>query len=135
MSAFDKYKKTIIDYISDPENEFPTRTEMALDIVKYKNISALYKIFTRDDLAEIEREGLDERRKRYSRDLSLIDRSMITQAQDGDIDAAKLIYDRLEGSVPQHLKHQNPDGSPLEPLAGGIRLTFVKAAAKEPDNE
>lgn len=131
MKAAERHKQTLIEYIADPDNEFPTRREMALDVIKYKDTSTLYKRFTPEELTEIEIEGLAMRRKRYTRDLSVIDRQVISQAQDGDLVAADMAYNRFEGSVPQHLKHQNPDGTPLNPLAGGIRLTFVKKEVKE----
>lgn len=131
MKASERNRNLIIDYISDPDNPFPTRAEMALIICNYKEIASLYKTLTKEQLTEIEHEGLAARRKRYSKKLSRIDEAMIKEAEDGNHAAAKLIYDRIEGSINQdiNVKHS---GSILE---GGIQISFVKAEKKEDEKK
>lgn len=127
MRASERNRQKIIDFISDPENDFPTRSEMALVICNYKDICSLYKVHTKEELSEIEAEGLAARRKRYTKDLAEIDKAMISNAKMGDSTSAKLVYERIEGSVDQNVNH-NHSGDLLK---DGIQISFVKAEKKE----
>jgi len=126
MKAAERNRALIIDYISDPDNPFPSRSEMALVICNYKEIASLYKTLTKEQLTEIEAEGLAARRRRYTKKLSLIDEAMIKEAEDGNHAAAKLIYERIEGAVEQGVNVHH-SGNILE---DGIQVSFVKAEKK-----
>ena len=126
MRAAERNRQKIIDFISDPENDFPTRSEMALIICNYKDIASLYKIHTKEELSEIEADGLAARRKRYTSLLSEVDKAMITEAKMGNHAAAKLIYERIEGAVDQGVNVHH-SGNILE---DGIQVSFVKAEKK-----
>ena len=95
MSAKDRHKAKLIEFISDPENESPNRNEMAA-ILKL-NIRTLYNHFTPDELHNIEKEGLEERRKKYAPLLSKADKALLDRAASGDPQACKLAYQRFEG--------------------------------------
>ena len=127
MKAAERNRALIIDYISDPDNPFPSRSEMALVICNYKEIASLYKTLTKEQLTEIEAEGLAARRRRYTSLLSDIDKSMISEAKSGNCAAAKLIYERIEGAVDQGVNVHH-SGNILE---DGIQISFVKAEKKE----
>ena len=92
-----QYSEIIISYIGDPDNSFPTRTEIATKALELNDLPVLYKTFTPAELLDLERKGLDLRRSRYSRMLSNVDRAMISKAMTGDAQAARLCYQRFEG--------------------------------------
>ena len=97
ISAKEKNKGRLLEYMGNPDHEFPTKKEMAVNVLKYKHVQSLYQCFTKEEILEIEREALRERRKRYSKDLADIDRAIIQEAKSGNERAAKLVYQRLEG--------------------------------------
>lgn len=60
MTAKDKHRINLLEYLSNPDNKVIMRSELAekvLDISK----SALYKFFNTDELSEIETEALKRR--------------------------------------------------------------------------
>ena len=127
MRAFDRHRNTIIEFIADPDNDFPSRSEIALVILNYKDVSSLYRIFTKEELTQIEADGLAARRKRYTKKLARIDDAMIKEAEGGNHAAAKLIYERIEGAVEQGVNVHH-SGNILE---DGIQVSFVKAEKKK----
>lgn len=86
----------LLNYLSDPANDMLTRRELSTKVLGYKQPHGIYNSFTPDDLYEIERLALENRRKRYSVWLSKVDRGLINKACKGDAQAAKLIYQRFE---------------------------------------
>jgi len=127
LRAFDRHRNTIIEFIADPDNDFPSRSEIALVILNYKDVSSLYRIFTKEELTQIEADGLAARRKRYTKKLARIDDAMIKEAEGGNHAAAKLIYERIEGAVEQGVNVHH-SGNILE---DGIQVSFVKAEKKK----
>jgi len=127
LRAFDRHRNTIIEFIADPDNDFPSRSEIALVILNYKDVSSLYRIFTKEELTQIEADGLAARRKRYTKKLARIDDAMIKEAEGGNHAAAKLIYERIEGAVEQGVNVHH-SGNVLE---DGIQISFVKAEKKK----
>ena len=89
-------RQQILDYLGDPSKDFPDRSFIALSVCGYKEVSSLYKIFTKDELGEIEREGLDLRRKKYAPELSKADKGLLKRASEGDPQAVKLCYQKFE---------------------------------------
>jgi len=95
-SVVDPLRLKLIEYIGDPKNPFPNRTQMR-EIVGMASSSGFYNHFSPADLSEIEREGLELRRRAYSRTLAKVDKSLLKKAaKDGDVGAAKLAYQRFE---------------------------------------
>lgn len=97
LTTKEKNRAKILEYCGNPCNEFPTRTQMAEDIIGYKDMSTLYKFFTPDELCEIEREALEIRRKKYNPEIAKVDIALMEKAATGDTAAAKLVYQRFEG--------------------------------------
>ncbi|GAB6096411.1 hypothetical protein JCM14469_26640 [Desulfatiferula olefinivorans] len=87
----------IIEYIGDAEHPFPDRRTIALTVCGYKNHETLYKHFAPAELSEIEAEGLKFRREKYAPHLASADRALLKKAAEGDVQAAKLCYQRFEG--------------------------------------
>lgn len=93
----EQHRAKLLEYCGNPENEFPDRTEMAVNVLGFKSRASLYHSFTPDELCEIEREALEIRRKKYNPEIAKVDRALLKKAREGDTQAAKLIYQRFEG--------------------------------------
>ena len=105
-SARARRRDQIVSYLGNPENEWLGRQRLTLEVLEYKNQTAIYQIFTVADLAEIEAEALAIRRKRLAGISVQVDAAVIKKAMDGDIAAAKLYYQRFEGwSEKQKVEH------------------------------
>jgi hypothetical protein len=121
MAAKEKHKETLIQYCGDPSNDFPTRKEMALDVLGFKKQETLWFHFTPDELCEIERDALELRRKKYNPEIAKVDLALMKKAAGGNVAAAKLIYQRFEGwSEKQIREHEIGDSlsSFLEKIDG-----------------
>ena len=94
MKAKEKYRQILIEHMANPDNQFLTRGKMA-EVCKIKR-TTLYMHFTPKDLTLIEREALDLRRTKYAKEMAGVDISLIKRAQKGDVQAAKLAYQRFE---------------------------------------
>ena len=90
-------RQKIFEYLSNPDNPPVSRTQLAKNVLGYRNSQQLYSVFSVDELAEIDREAVEVRRKRYASVLSRIDQALIEQISKGDTAAIKLFYQRFEG--------------------------------------
>jgi hypothetical protein len=95
MKAKDKRRLKIIEYLGNPENPPPTRSQLAT-AVGYKSRQALYVMFTPLELQEIEKEALEIRRTKYAGALIKVDEALLRQAMSGDLNAIKLVYQRFD---------------------------------------
>lgn len=92
----DRYRQKLIEYIGNPDNEFPKRCEMSLLALGLRDDSGVYRHFSPDELAHIEAEGLEIRRSKYASALARVDTGLLKRAAEGDPAAAKLVYQRFE---------------------------------------
>ncbi|RZB38007.1 MAG: hypothetical protein SRB2_00353 [Desulfobacteraceae bacterium Eth-SRB2] len=97
MKAKDRHKQQPLEYLGNPENKFCTRYDMGTKVLGFKDNSTLYRHFTPNELSEIEVESLEIRRKKYSPEIAKVDLALLKKAQEGDVRAAKLCYERFEG--------------------------------------
>lgn len=97
MRAKDLHKKKMLEYWSDPGNDFLNRQDMA----KYLGIvpKTLYQHFTPAELTVIETQAETARRGRYNRERSEIITTLYKKGKAGDIPAAREFLDRTEGKV------------------------------------
>lgn len=98
-SAKERHTVTILEYLGDPDNDWPTRSYLATEVCKYKRVKQLYAVFTVDELNELEKQALEFRRKKYAGSLAEVDQGLMKAAQEGNPAAAKLVYQRFEGWV------------------------------------
>jgi len=131
MKAYDMHRAKLIEFLSDPDNDFPNRSEMALLVLGYKEISSMYKVFTKEQLTEIEQEGLAERRKRYAPVLSEVDKAMFREAKLGNHNAAKLMYERIEGPVAAHTNDDLNKPTPVSVVINVEDCSVEKEDEKE----
>ena len=92
-----QHRENLLDYLGNPANEFPTRRFMSEEVLGFaKSTQFIYKMFTLEELNEIEQEALAMRRLKYSPGIAKVDRALFKQALAGDTAAIKLCYQRFE---------------------------------------
>ena len=96
MKAKERHKCKLLEYLGNPENEFPTRLFMNSQIIGFKDPTRIYRLFSLDELDEIEAEALEIRRKKYKPGLAMADKALFDKAKDGDVAAIKLCYQKFE---------------------------------------
>lgn len=99
MKAKERAKVKLLEYLGNPENEFLSRINLSTDILGYKTGQYIHRLFTAEEIDEIEREALEIRRKKYASQLARVDSALLRQAKAGDTPAVKLAYQRFEGWV------------------------------------
>ena len=97
MNAKERHRHVLIDYLGNPGNKFLSRGELACEVLGFKQTQQIYKVFSLDELVEIEREALLLRRARYAAFMARADQALLKQAAEGDVRAVKLAYQRFEG--------------------------------------
>jgi len=95
MKAKERHKSKILDYIGNPDNNVPNRQGLASAIGI--SVKTLYMHFTIEEMAELEAEGLRLRRLKYAPHLAKLDMTLVNKANEGDVQAIKLAYQRFEG--------------------------------------
>jgi len=115
MSAKDRHRVKLIEYLANPKNDFMSREDLAVNILKVKP-RTLYAHFTGVDLDEIEAEAHELRRKRFASEIAMVDKALLKNAQEnGNAAECKLVYQRLEGWSEKQIKeHTGKDGGPIE---------------------
>jgi hypothetical protein len=109
-----KNEATLLTYLSDPENDWPKRQEYSTLILKYKNPLMLWRYFSSDEIQEIERQAVENRKKRASRQRAVLYQVLYTEAQTGNVQAIKEFLDRTEGKTPDRQEQSGPGGGPIE---------------------
>jgi hypothetical protein len=113
MNAKERHKIKLIEYIGNPDNDFPGREQ--LGPICGVTIQALRKHFSVEEFQAIEKEGLELRRKKYARQISYADQGLLKKAAEGDPQACKLVYQRFESwSERQIREHTGKNGRPIE---------------------
>jgi len=97
MTAKDRHRKNLIEYLGDWDNPFTSKKGLAEALgIKRRT---LYFHFTPAELNEIMDEGLELRKKQSSAQRSEIYDAMRKSAVDGNATSQKEFLDRTEGKV------------------------------------
>lgn len=96
-------KAKIIDYLSDPENEWPNKVDLAVTVLGYAHVQALYNHFSVQEMHEMYREGLEARKKNAAYGLGIAYNALLKASKDGNVQAIKEYIERLEGKVPDQV--------------------------------
>jgi len=113
MKAKERHKSKILDYIGNPDNNVPNRQGLASAIGI--SVKTLYMHFTIEEMAELEAEGLRLRRLKYAPHLATLDMTLVNKANEGDVQAIKLAYQRFEGwSEKQQHEVAGKGGGPVK---------------------
>lgn len=96
VTAKERNRDKLLRYLSNADNPWPDRKTLATTVLGYKHSQSIWTVFTGAELNEIEREALDNRRKRYASMLARADMGILRAAASGDARAAKLCYEKFE---------------------------------------
>jgi len=107
MGKKEHNKFKLLEYLSEPENEFLSRFDLSITVLGYKNARTIYRFFTPDELSEIECQAFDERKRKSVRRRSKVYDSLYTEAIDGNVQAAKEYLDRTEGKIQEKIEHSD----------------------------
>ena len=130
LSARRRHKEKILSYLSDPDNEFPTREFLAKKVCGIHR-RTLYRAFTPDELRDIEKEALELRRTKYAAELSAADMALIKEAKTGDVSAIKLMYQKFEGWSEKQVREHT---GAIE-VTTGIRVVPVRSTTGEEEDD
>jgi len=97
VKAKERHKVKLLEFLGNPENEFYNRYNMAKKVLNFSKSVTLYRSFSPAELSEIEREALKIRRTKYSAEIAKVDKAILRRAQSGDVQAAKLCFQKFEG--------------------------------------
>ena len=86
----------LLNYLGNSDNK-PVKSRTEYKKILKISINYLLKIFTPDELTEIEKKALELRRLQYSNRMALIDDSLLEKAAEGKAPEVKLAYQRFEG--------------------------------------
>ena len=104
----------LLNYLSDPDNEFLSRGQLSVDVLGYKQTQTIYKRFTLEELIKIEEEAQEERKRRTARPRAEVYTALLKLAKEGNVIAIKEYLDRTEGKVVTKLEHTGADGGAIE---------------------
>ena len=113
LPAKQKHKTKLLEYLSNPDNDFPTREVMSIDVLGFKQRQQIHKVFSPEELQAIEQEALENRRRKYASQIAQVDSALMERAKKGDPQAIKLVYQRFEGWSEKH-ELSAKDGQPLQ---------------------
>ena len=102
MVAKEKHKIRLLQYLSDWDNPFPNKNEMAA--VLGVQLQTMYYHFTPAELNEILNEGLELRKKDSAGPRSEVYEAMLKEAKGGVVPAQKEFLERTEGKVVDKLR-------------------------------
>lgn len=90
-----QHRMRLLDYLSNPENEWPRRSQYC-DCIRISN-SALHQFFTPDELLKVDAEALAIRRGQYHKVSAKVDKALEEAATEGTAADRKLYYQVKEG--------------------------------------
>jgi len=103
ITAKERHKQRLIEYLADWSNPFPTAKQDLALIIKLKT-NSLYFHFTPAELNEILFEGIELRKRHSAIPRAEVYASMRAAAKDGNVPAQKEFLDRTEGKVLDRLQ-------------------------------
>ena len=106
MKRKEQHRAKLLDYWGNTENEFLNRHQAALTVLNYSDSSSLYRIFSPEDLDEIEAEAMAMRMKQTARQRVNVYEALYREAIKGNVSAAKEWLDRVEGKVTEKVDIQ-----------------------------
>jgi hypothetical protein len=124
-------RNELLTYLTDEQNHWPTRHEMA-GLVGL-SVQRFYHYFSPLDLAHIEAEARIMRRKSHKRDLDEIDKAIIRKAKTGNVNAAALVYDKLDEPTPKKVEVTGENGAPVRIQAEALLAALIKAESNGTD--
>lgn len=110
------YAEKIVAYYADIDNESISRDALAEKVLGVSR-KTLYKHFDPSEIAELEHEGLRQRRARYASTSAKVDSALVARALKGDPQAIKLYYQRIENWSERSIQAIEPNLDELREYA------------------
>lgn len=99
LTARDRAKIKLLEYLGNPENEFISRTRLSTEVLGYKSTNQLNCLFTSLELQDIENEALALRLQATARQRGNLYKKLYDAGMDGDVKAAEIYLNRTEGKA------------------------------------
>ena len=127
MKVKERNRIKLLDYLSNPDNEYLNRKNLSVLVLGYKDPKKIYAHynFTPDELDQIETEALELRRKKYKSRIARADNALLNKAMGGDVSAIKLCYQRFEDWCEK--KRSELTGKDGKDLVNEVLITLVGA--------
>jgi hypothetical protein len=109
-----RHTEKMLKYWGDPENDFITRYEMHIKVLKIAG-NTFYSHFRPEEVAGIEAEAMELRKKTCTRQRHDVYKALYEEAKIGNVQAIKEFLDRIEGKVIDK-KEIKVDGKDLVPI-------------------
>lgn len=122
LTAKEKAKAKLLDYLGNPENPFLSRAKLSIDVLGYKGANQLNCLFLADEIRDIEEEALEIRKKHCAPQRSRVYAALLKEAEAGNVKAMREYLDRTEGKVIDKKEITGGDGAPLAPVLN-VKLT------------
>ena len=103
MAARDRHRAKLLDYLGNPDNDYPNRQEYGT--ILGIGQTALYKNFSPADMQDIENEAYEIRKKNSTKQRAEVLKAMFSEAKTGNVSAANLFLERTEGKVKEKIDH------------------------------
>jgi len=108
MASKEKHRKSLLDFLGDPENDFPSRIGYA-DITGI-SMQTLYHHFSPDELSDIENEAVEIRKRNSSKARSEIMQALTQRAKGYSHKSVKLFKTSDDEIISEDIiKHYPPD--------------------------
>lgn len=106
-----RHRKTLIAHLANPDNEWPEKRTAYAPILGFKgHPQYIYRLFTAEELGDIESEALRLRRGTYAHRSIQVDKGLFEAAKEGKAAEAKLFYQRFEGWSPKETVSEESSG-------------------------
>jgi hypothetical protein len=116
-----KWRTKYLEYLSDPENSVVEKGKVLTrgQIAKVLGTTrqTLYRHFTAAEMDELDADALAERRRRCARQSTAVDYALFQRATNGDPQAIKLFYERIEGWTPSQKIQVEPSLDEIRQMA------------------
>ena len=99
ITAKDKARVRLLEYLGDPENDFIPRTRLSTEVLGYKNANQLNCMFSSLELQDLENEALTLRLQRTAQQRGNLYKKLYEAGMAGDIKAAEIFLNRTEGKA------------------------------------
>ena len=103
MTAKERHKQALLQYLGNPDNVYPPRQEYAK--ILGIHVQTLYGHFTPAEFQDLENEAYEIRKKNSTRQRSEVLAAMLSEAKTGNVSAANLFFERTEGKVKEKIDH------------------------------
>lgn len=115
ITAKEKARVKLLEYLGNPEHDFPSRAFMSNEILGYQHPNQVNILFTALELQEIEYEALEIRKKNSAKIIGKAYKALEKQF-DKSVPAIIEYLNRMEGKVSDRVKLDADVNAKISPL-------------------